>query len=70
MLGEGDNTLIFTGNGTVSVDYRGGSFVMYKVKIGDEYLYHPWDSTRQIADPKLDTELNKNGSFTFSVYFG
>ena len=41
---------------------------MYKVKIGDEYLYHPWDSTRQIADPKLDTELNKNGSFTFSVY--
>ena len=25
LLGEGDNTLIFTGNGTVSVDYRGGS---------------------------------------------
>lgn len=41
---------------------------MYKVKVGDEYLYHPWDSVRQISDPKLDTELNKNGSFTFSVY--
>lgn len=25
LLGEGDNALIFTGNGTVSVDYRGGS---------------------------------------------
>lgn len=25
LLGERDNTLIFTGNGTVSVDYRGGS---------------------------------------------
>lgn len=25
LLVEGDNTLIFTGNGTVSVDYRGGS---------------------------------------------
>lgn len=24
-LGEGDNYLTFTGNGTVSVDYRGGS---------------------------------------------
>lgn len=41
---------------------------MYKVKIGDKYLYHPWDQSRQIDDPKLDTELNKNGSFTFSVY--
>lgn len=41
---------------------------MYKVKIGDEYLYHPWDPTKQIANPKLDTELNKNGSFTFSIY--
>lgn len=25
LLGEGDNKLIFTGNGTVSVDYQGGS---------------------------------------------
>lgn len=25
LLGEGDNKLVFTGNGTVSVDYRGGS---------------------------------------------
>lgn len=41
---------------------------MYKVKIGDKYLYHPWDKTRQIADPKLDTELNKNGSFSFVIY--
>lgn len=41
---------------------------MYKVKIGDKYLYHPWDKTRQIADPKLDTELNKNGSFSFIIY--
>lgn len=41
---------------------------MYKVKIGDKYLYHPWDPTKQIANPKLDTELNKNGSFTFSIY--
>jgi hypothetical protein len=24
-LGMGDNILIFTGNGTVSIDYRGGS---------------------------------------------
>lgn len=41
---------------------------MYKVKIGDKYLYHPWDKTRQINDPKLDTELNKNGSFEFAIY--
>ena len=41
---------------------------MYKVKIGDKYLYHPWNKTRQIADPKLDTELNKNGSFSFVIY--
>ena len=25
LLGEGDNVLVFKGNGIVSVDYRGGS---------------------------------------------
>lgn len=41
---------------------------MYKVKIDDKYLYHPWDETLQIDNPKLETELNKNGSFVFTVY--
>lgn len=41
---------------------------MYKVKINDKYIYHPWDKDLQISDPKLDTELNKNGSFSFSIY--
>lgn len=41
---------------------------MYKVKINDKYIYHPWDKDLQICDPKLDTELNKNGSFSFSIY--
>lgn len=41
---------------------------MYKVKIKDKYIYHPWDKDLQISDPKLDTELNKNGSFSFSIY--
>jgi phage minor structural protein len=41
---------------------------MYKVKMDNRYIYHPWDKTLQINDPKLETELNKNGSFTFSVY--
>ena len=41
---------------------------MYKVKMDNRYIYHPWDKILQINDPKLETELNKNGSFTFSVY--
>ncbi|RGH20276.1 phage tail protein, partial [Anaerostipes sp. AF04-45] len=41
---------------------------MYKVKLDDKYIYHPWDKDLQISDPKLDTELNKNGSFSFSIY--
>lgn len=41
---------------------------MYKVKLNDKYIYHPWDKDLQISDPKLDTELNKNGSFYFSIY--
>lgn len=41
---------------------------MYKVMIDGKYLYHPWDRTQQINNPKLDTELNKNGSFSFSIY--
>ena len=36
--------------------------------IDGKYLYHPWDRTQQINNPKLDTELNKNGSFSFSIY--
>lgn len=34
---------------------------MYKVKMDNRYIYHPWDKTLQINDPKLETELNKNG---------
>lgn len=41
---------------------------MYKVKLDDKYIYHPWDKDLQINDPKLDTELNKNGSFSFAIY--
>lgn len=41
---------------------------MYKVKLNDKYIYHPWDKDLQICDPKLDTELNKNGSFSFVIY--
>lgn len=41
---------------------------MYKVKLNDKYIYHPWDKDLQISDPKLDTELNKNGSFSFVIY--
>lgn len=41
---------------------------MYKIKLDDKYIYHPWDKDLQISDPKLDTELNKNGSFSFSIY--
>lgn len=41
---------------------------MYKVKLNDKYIYHPLDKDLQISDPKLDTELNKNGSFSFVIY--
>lgn len=41
---------------------------MYKAKLDNKYIYHPWDKDLQISDPKLDTELNKNGSFSFSIY--
>lgn len=41
---------------------------MYKVKLNDKYIYHPWDKDLQISDPMLDTELNKNGSFSFVIY--
>lgn len=41
---------------------------MYKVKLDNKYIYHPWDKDLQISDPKLEKELNKNGSFSFSIY--
>ncbi|MBS5053200.1 MAG: phage tail protein [Clostridiales bacterium] len=41
---------------------------MYKVKLDDKYIYHPWDKDLQISEAKLDTELNKNGSFSFVIY--
>lgn len=41
---------------------------MYKIKANGNYVYHPWDKSLQVYSPKLDTELNKNGSFSFSVF--
>lgn len=40
---------------------------MYKVKIDDSYIYHPWDKNLQIYDAIFEAELNKNGSFQFEL---
>lgn len=40
---------------------------MYKVRLDGEYIYHPWSENLSITSGRLTQELNKNGSFDFSI---
>lgn len=41
---------------------------MYKVYCDDVILYHPNIPELNILNPKLDLEVNKNGTFSFTIY--
>lgn len=42
---------------------------MYKVKLDGKYIYHPWSDKLSLSAGKLTQELNKNGTFDFSIPF-
>lgn len=41
---------------------------MYKVYCDDVLIYHPNVAELSIINPKLDLEVNKNGTFSFTIY--